>query len=198
MTATNLKRRSFLKGAGLTAAAASTAVAAPAIAQSMPEIRWRLTSSFPKSLDTIYGTAQIFAKIAEDRVEGLIAFPDSVIFGQRDNIVQAALRGRVPGVYLYREWVAAGGLLAYVTCSPHLAETVVPVSDVLRGGQVEQLDPQGVRPVLGLPAHRKKHTTAWLYVVKGRRAARTWRPSSPSRSWKIGTGARAFGGGRTT
>jgi len=62
MTATNPKRRSFLKGAGLTAAAASTAVAAPAIAQSMPEIRWRLTSSFPKSLDTIYGTAQIFAK----------------------------------------------------------------------------------------------------------------------------------------
>jgi len=58
-------------------------------------------------------TAQIFAKMAEDRVEGLIAFPDSVIFGQRDNIVQAALRGRVPGVYLYREWVAAGGLLAY-------------------------------------------------------------------------------------
>ena len=28
----------------------------------MPEIRWRLTSSFPKSLDTIFGTAQTFAK----------------------------------------------------------------------------------------------------------------------------------------
>jgi putative tryptophan/tyrosine transport system substrate-binding protein len=58
-------------------------------------------------------TGPIFARMAEDRVEGLIAFPDSVIFGQRDSIVQAALRGRVPGVYLYREWVAAGGLLAY-------------------------------------------------------------------------------------
>ena len=56
----DLKRRSFLQGAGL--AAAATAVAAPAIAQSAPEIRWRLTSSFPKSLDTIYGTAQTFAK----------------------------------------------------------------------------------------------------------------------------------------
>jgi TRAP-type mannitol/chloroaromatic compound transport system substrate-binding protein len=37
-------------------------VAAPAIAQSAPEIKWRLTSSFPKSLDTIFGTAQTFAK----------------------------------------------------------------------------------------------------------------------------------------
>jgi putative tryptophan/tyrosine transport system substrate-binding protein len=58
-------------------------------------------------------TAPIFAKMADDRVEGLIAFPDSVVFGQRDNIVQAALRSSLPGVYLYREWVAAGGLLAY-------------------------------------------------------------------------------------
>ena len=48
-----MKRRQFLKvtGAGL----ATSAVAAPAIAQSMPEIKWRLTSSFPKSLDTLYG-----------------------------------------------------------------------------------------------------------------------------------------------
>ena len=52
-------------------------------------------------------------KMAGDRVEALIAFPDSVIFGQRDNIVQTALRSSLPGVYLYREWVAAGGLLAY-------------------------------------------------------------------------------------
>jgi putative tryptophan/tyrosine transport system substrate-binding protein len=58
-------------------------------------------------------TAPIFAKMADDRVEALIAFPDSVIFGQRDNIVQSALRSSIPGVYLYREWVAAGGLLAY-------------------------------------------------------------------------------------
>jgi hypothetical protein len=32
-------------------------------------------------------TAPIFAKMADDRVEALIAFPDSVIFEQRDNIV---------------------------------------------------------------------------------------------------------------
>ena len=48
-----MKRRQLLTaGAGL----AATAVAAPAIAQAMPEVKWRLTSSFPKSLDTIYPT----------------------------------------------------------------------------------------------------------------------------------------------
>ncbi len=43
-----------------------------------------------------------------------------------------------------------GGVLAYVTCSPHLAETIVPVLDVLRRRpELEQLD---ARPLLpGVP-----------------------------------------------
>ncbi|SON57664.1 Neu5Ac-binding protein [Hartmannibacter diazotrophicus] len=60
-----MDRRSFIKKAGLvTGGAAVTAapLAAPAIAQEMPEIRWRLTSSFPKSLDTIYGAAEVMAE----------------------------------------------------------------------------------------------------------------------------------------
>src|SRR3978361_1532718 len=55
-----MKRRDFLKVS--TAGAAVAAVASPAIAQSSPEIKWRLTSSFPKSLDTIYGGAEYLAK----------------------------------------------------------------------------------------------------------------------------------------
>jgi TRAP-type mannitol/chloroaromatic compound transport system substrate-binding protein len=55
-----MKRRQFLRAAGV--AAAATAVAKPAIAQGTPEVRWRLTSSFPKSLETLYGTAEMFAK----------------------------------------------------------------------------------------------------------------------------------------
>ena len=34
----------------------------PAIAQSAPEISWRCTSSFPKSLDVTFGGAEVFAK----------------------------------------------------------------------------------------------------------------------------------------
>ena len=63
-----MKRRQFLTaGAG---AAATVAVAAPAIAQSMPEIKWRLTSSFPKSLDTIYGGAEVFSKAVSEATDG--------------------------------------------------------------------------------------------------------------------------------
>jgi TRAP-type mannitol/chloroaromatic compound transport system substrate-binding protein len=60
-----MQRRKFLKSAGLGAAAAG-GVAAPAIAQSMPELKWRLTSSFPKSLDTLYGGAELFAKLVAE------------------------------------------------------------------------------------------------------------------------------------
>jgi TRAP-type mannitol/chloroaromatic compound transport system substrate-binding protein len=56
-----MQRRRFLKTAGIGAVAASS-FAAPAIAQSMPEIRWRCASSFPKSLDTIFGAGEVMTK----------------------------------------------------------------------------------------------------------------------------------------
>ena len=47
-------------------ARAAASVAAPAIAQSAPEIKWRLAASWPKSLDTLYGGCEYFSKrIAE-------------------------------------------------------------------------------------------------------------------------------------
>ncbi len=55
-----MERRKFLQHAGLTGILA--AGAAPAIAQSAPTIKWRLTSSFHKSLDTIYGGAEVLSK----------------------------------------------------------------------------------------------------------------------------------------
>jgi TRAP-type mannitol/chloroaromatic compound transport system substrate-binding protein len=62
-----MKRREFLKTAG--AGLAASAVAAPAIAQSMPETKWRLTSSFPKSLDTIYSAAEVFSKAVAEATD---------------------------------------------------------------------------------------------------------------------------------
>ena len=60
-----MKRRQFLQ-AGAATALGAPALAAPAIAQSAPEIKWRMTSSFSKSVETIYGTAQILCRyIAE-------------------------------------------------------------------------------------------------------------------------------------
>ena len=43
------------------APASAAPVAAPAVQGALPTIKWRLTSSFPKSLDTIYGGAEVLA-----------------------------------------------------------------------------------------------------------------------------------------
>ncbi|MGB2819147.1 MAG: TRAP transporter substrate-binding protein [Burkholderiaceae bacterium] len=55
-----MQRRKFLAGAGAGAAAVAT-IAAPAV-HAQAQIRWRLASSFPKSLDTLFGAAETFAK----------------------------------------------------------------------------------------------------------------------------------------
>ena len=66
-----MHRRKFLRAAGVgsVAAASSAVVAAPAIAQSAPELNWRMTSSFPKSLDTLYGGAEHFAKLVAEATD---------------------------------------------------------------------------------------------------------------------------------
>jgi TRAP-type mannitol/chloroaromatic compound transport system substrate-binding protein len=55
-----MERRSFVRQAGL--AGVLAAGVAPAVVHAQAAIRWRLASSFPKSLDTIFGAADVFAK----------------------------------------------------------------------------------------------------------------------------------------
>ncbi|MFT3857048.1 MAG: TRAP transporter substrate-binding protein [Aquabacterium sp.] len=55
-----MQRRSFINHAGL--AGVLAAGAAPAVVHAQSTLRWRLASSFPKSLDTIYGAADVFAR----------------------------------------------------------------------------------------------------------------------------------------
>ncbi len=62
-----MERRSFVSGAGL--AGVLAAGVAPAV-HAQAAIRWRLTSSFPKSLDTIYGAAEVFARKVKEMSGG--------------------------------------------------------------------------------------------------------------------------------
>jgi TRAP-type mannitol/chloroaromatic compound transport system substrate-binding protein len=64
-----MERRSFIHKATVGAAATAAVVAAPAV-RAQATIRWRLASSFPKSLDTIYGGAEVFAKQVKDATGG--------------------------------------------------------------------------------------------------------------------------------
>src|ERR1700716_4392466 len=63
-----MKRRDFIKVTGIGVAGAAT-IAAPAIAQSMPEIKWRMTTSWPKSLDTLHGGAEMRAKVVGEATD---------------------------------------------------------------------------------------------------------------------------------
>lgn len=71
-----MKRRDFLTTAAVGATA--TTLAAPAIAQTNPTVSWRLTSGFPKALDTIYGAAEDLGKYVSEMTDGAFqiqAFP---------------------------------------------------------------------------------------------------------------------------
>ncbi|WP_280150704.1 TRAP transporter substrate-binding protein [Piscinibacter sp. XHJ-5] len=63
-----MQRRAFVHGAGL-AGVLATGVA-PAVVHAQANIRWRLASSFPKALDTIYGAAEVFAKMVGEMSGG--------------------------------------------------------------------------------------------------------------------------------
>ena len=90
-----MDRRSLLKGAGL--GAGLSAVAAPAIAQSQPEVRWRMASSYPKILDTLYGAGAMISKrvaAATDNKFQLQVFAAGEIVGGLQ-IVDAVQNGTV-------------------------------------------------------------------------------------------------------
>jgi TRAP-type mannitol/chloroaromatic compound transport system substrate-binding protein len=60
-----ISRRNFAR---LAAASSAVAVASPAIAQGA--IKWRLASSFPKSLDTLWGVSPTLAKLVNEMSDG--------------------------------------------------------------------------------------------------------------------------------
>ncbi|HWT08120.1 MAG TPA: ABC transporter substrate-binding protein, partial [Roseomonas sp.] len=75
-----MNRRALM---GAAAAAAPAALAAPALAQTqMPEVRWRLSSSFPRNLDVLFGTAEGIAQRVAQLTDGkfrIQAFPGGEI-----------------------------------------------------------------------------------------------------------------------
>src|ERR1700759_1887417 len=63
-----MKRRDFIKVTGLAATGAAS-ITGPAIAPASPEIKWRMTASWPKSLDTLYGGAETMAKAVAEATD---------------------------------------------------------------------------------------------------------------------------------
>ncbi len=69
-----MKRRSFLKkaAAGLAVGTAAAPVfgQAPAAVTGLPNINWRMAASWPKSLDTLYGGAELIGRSVAEATGG--------------------------------------------------------------------------------------------------------------------------------
>ena len=77
-----MDRRGFLRRSAW-AGGSTAALAAPAVAQPGPALRWRLTSSYPTSLDAIHGAAGVFARtvaeLTEDRFQIRVFGPGELV-----------------------------------------------------------------------------------------------------------------------
>jgi TRAP-type mannitol/chloroaromatic compound transport system substrate-binding protein len=93
-----MERREFLRNTGASATAGLTAtLAAPAIAQGLPTVKWRLSSSYPKSLDILYGGAEALAKrvaaVTDGKFEIRVFAPGEIVpaFGVVDALQQGSI-----------------------------------------------------------------------------------------------------------
>lgn len=99
-----MDRRSVIKHAGL--AGVLAAAAAPAV-HAQPTVRWRLTSSFPKSLDTIHGAAEVFAKainaMSGGKFQVTVHAPGELVpaFGVVDAVQQGTVEAGHTAPYYY-------------------------------------------------------------------------------------------------
>jgi ABC-type uncharacterized transport system substrate-binding protein len=59
-----------------------------------------------------------FAKLAQQRTDGLLIASSPALFGWRNRLVALAARCSLPAIYPVREWVLAGGLASYGNSIP--------------------------------------------------------------------------------
>ena len=114
-----LRRRALVKHAGIAGVLASGV--APAVhAQAL--VRWRLASSFPKSLDTIYGGAEIFARhikiVSGGRFDISVHAAGELMpaFGVVDAVQQGAIEAAHTAPYYFygkNETFAIGGAIPF-------------------------------------------------------------------------------------
>jgi hypothetical protein len=65
-----MERRSFIRKASAGAATGGVILGAPEIVAAQPTVRWRMPSSFAKSLDTLFGVSDVVAKRVASLTDG--------------------------------------------------------------------------------------------------------------------------------
>ncbi|HYG42466.1 MAG TPA: TRAP transporter substrate-binding protein [Bordetella sp.] len=84
-----MQRRRFLAQAAGAAGAGLATASLPALAQGSPTVRWRMSTSWPRSLDTIYGSADALCKRVSQLTDGkfeIRAFPGGELVPSPQNM----------------------------------------------------------------------------------------------------------------
>lgn len=77
-----------------------------------------------------------FAAMAKARIEALVVHSDPVLFTARTQLVELALKHRLPGVYYFSEYVKIGGLMSYGSNrADSWARAAVFVDKILKGAR---------------------------------------------------------------
>jgi TRAP-type mannitol/chloroaromatic compound transport system substrate-binding protein len=113
-----MKRRDLIKGAGI---GVLSSLATSARATELPAIRWRLASSYPKSLDTIYGAAELLAervnRISEGKFQIRVFAGGEIVPGLQ--VLEAVEQGTVEcGHTASYYYVGKNMTFAFDTCLP--------------------------------------------------------------------------------
>jgi putative ABC transport system substrate-binding protein len=87
-----------------------------------------------------------FATIARRRPDALVVLADRFLLAHRARIVEFATAGRLPGMYAYREYVDAGGLMSYAPSNIELFRSAAGyVDQILKGAKPQDLPVQEPR-----------------------------------------------------
>ena len=131
-----MDRRSFVKAA----AVGGVAFPMPAIAQGQPEVRWRLASSYPKSLDTLFGGGvQIAKRVAaatDNKFQIQVFAAGELVTGLQ--VLDAVQNGTVEcGHTLSNFYVGKDPTFAFDSCLPFGLNARQQNAWMLHGGGLE-------------------------------------------------------------
>ncbi len=88
----------------------------------------------PNEIDSAFST------MTKERVDGLLVVNDPMLFAQRGRIVALAAKARLPGIYEWREFSEAGGLMSYgADLSEMYQRLAAYVEKILKGAKPADL-----------------------------------------------------------
>jgi ABC-type uncharacterized transport system substrate-binding protein len=140
-----------------------------------------VSGSGPDTFDSV------LARAKKDGAAGIIATPDGMTFLHRRTLVQGALNHRLPGIYWSRDYVEAGGLMAYSANIDDLRRRVAThVDKILRGAipadlPVEQ--PTQFETVINLKIAKASASRSHRRCWRGRTRSSSDRTAGTGRPW---------------